>query len=85
MQLSKYDGSVHPTPFIMTYEAPIASAGGDDPIMAKILHYSMRRSSCKLVLLYSTPVNSKLGAAQGKTQTRLSSLQKVIHQHLAAI
>jgi len=35
VQLPKYDGSVDPAQFIMTYEATIASAGGDDPIMAK--------------------------------------------------
>ena len=34
-QLPKYNGSVDPTQFLMTYEATIASAGGDDPIMAK--------------------------------------------------
>src|SRR6185312_12891127 len=45
----------------------------------------MRRSSRKLVLLHSTPLNSKLDAAQGKTQARLSSLRKIIHQHLATI
>src|SRR6185437_9382023 len=42
-------------------------------------------SSHKLVLLHSTPLNSKLDIAQGKTQARLSSLQKIIHQHLATI
>ena len=34
-QLPKYNRSVDPTQFLMTYEATIASAGGDDPIMAK--------------------------------------------------
>jgi hypothetical protein len=34
-QLPKYNGSVDPTQFLMTYEATIASPGGDDPIMAK--------------------------------------------------
>jgi len=85
MQLSKYDGSVHPTQFIMTYEAPIASAGGDDPIMAKILHYSMRRSSCKLVLVHPTTVNPKLDTTQGKTEARFSSLQKDGHNLRATI
>ena len=35
IQLPKYDGSVNPAQFIMTYEATIASAGEDDPIMEK--------------------------------------------------
>ena len=35
IQLPKYDGSVDPVQFIMTYEATIASAGGDDSIIAK--------------------------------------------------
>jgi len=35
VQLPKYDGSVDPAQFIMTYEATIASAGGDDSIIAK--------------------------------------------------
>ena len=34
-QLPRYNGSVDPTQFIMAYEAIIASAGGDGPIMAK--------------------------------------------------
>lgn len=34
-QLPRYNGSEDPTQFIMTYEATIASAGGDGPIMAK--------------------------------------------------
>jgi hypothetical protein len=35
MQLPRYNGSEDPTQFIMAYEATIASAGGDGPIMAK--------------------------------------------------
>ena len=35
VQLPKYDGSVDLAQFIMTYEATIASAGEDDPIMEK--------------------------------------------------
>ena len=34
-QLPKYNGSVDPTQFLMTYETTIALAGGDDHIMAK--------------------------------------------------
>jgi len=34
-QLPRYNGSEDPTQFIMAYEATIASAGGDGPIMAK--------------------------------------------------
>ena len=34
-QLPRYNGSVDPNQFLMTYEATIASAGGDDPILAK--------------------------------------------------
>ena len=34
-QLPKYNESVDPTQFLMTYEATIASARGDDPILAK--------------------------------------------------
>ena len=34
-QLPKYNGSMDPTQFLMTYEATIASAGGDDSTMAK--------------------------------------------------
>ena len=34
-QLPRYNGSEDPTQFIMAYEATIASAGGNDPIMAK--------------------------------------------------
>ena len=35
MQLPRYNGSEDPTQFIMAYEATIALAGGDGPIMAK--------------------------------------------------
>jgi hypothetical protein len=35
VQLPKYNGSVDPTQFLMIYEVTIASAGVDDPIMAK--------------------------------------------------
>ena len=35
IQLPKYEGLFDPAQFIMTYEATIASAGGDDPIMTK--------------------------------------------------
>ena len=34
-QLPRYNGSEDPTQFIMAYEATIASAGGDGPIIAK--------------------------------------------------
>jgi hypothetical protein len=34
VELPKYNGSIDPTQFLMTYEVTIASAGGDDPIMA---------------------------------------------------
>jgi len=34
-QLPKYNSSADPTQFLMTYEATIASAEGDDPNMAK--------------------------------------------------
>jgi len=34
-QLPRYNGSMDPTQFLMAYEATIASAGGDGPIMAK--------------------------------------------------
>jgi hypothetical protein len=74
VSLPKYNGYGHFRQFIMSYEAAVNSAGGDDVAFGQIFHHCLWRSSSQLVFLVASALNIQLNWSQDEIHSGISSV-----------